>query len=187
MRVSGDKAGIVSCYAPHSGHALADRSQFFETLGTVCTRMSLHGPMCVAGNFNAKLYRRRCDDHCMGPGVFSNPDSAVPQDCNRHFLVELCAHLGVAIANTLTDDSVEHLVTCYNVGSRPQDAVTWQSHLQIDSILLRTAWLPKIMKVHSNRDLVLASHHFPELLHLDVSIPKLKRSRQLRVEWSLLQ
>ena len=50
VRVSGGKAGFLSCYAPHSGYPVADRQAFFEDVAATCNRLSHHVPLMLLGD-----------------------------------------------------------------------------------------------------------------------------------------
>ena len=60
----------------------------------------------------------------------------------------------------------------YNVGSNPCSALIPANFGQIDFLLTNTDWLHVIQDVASCMDMALASHHFPIIVQLDVTIPK---------------
>ena len=60
----------------------------------------------------------------------------------------------------------------YNVGSNPCFALIPANFGQIDFLLTNTDWLHVIQDVASCMDMALASHHFPIIVQLDVTIRK---------------
>ena len=133
LRVSGGKAVLVSAYVPHSGYNFAERQSFYHDLSEFAAKLSSHGPKIIFGDFNARLYRRMPgEEHIIGPNVFNNAEAIVKDDMNRHLLIELCTSLDTVVANTFFETPDTEQVTCYNVGSKPKDAVQWKSHSQID-------------------------------------------------------
>ena len=107
--------------------------------------------------------------------MFSNDAATIPSNANRHLLLELCLAQGLTIANTFTNVADEKLITCYNVGKKAMDTVTWEAHSQIDFVLCSRLWLPSVKHAASNRGLPLASHHFALEITLEIVVPKQPR------------
>ena len=173
LRVSGGKAVLVSAYAPHSGYNFAERQSFYHDLSEFAAKLSSHGPKIIFGDFNARLYRRMPgEEHIIGPNVFNNAEAIVKDDMNRHLLIELCTSLDTVVANTFFETPDTEQVTCYNVGSKPKDAVQWKSHSQIDFVIVPRAWVHTIEDVRSDMSQALASHHFLLVTKLRLHMPK---------------
>ena len=122
------------------------------------------------GDFNARLSG---EEEIFGTEVFSNSSVDIPLGSNRHLLVELCQALGLAIGNTFFENAPERQVTCYNIGHKPMDTVSWASHSQIDFVLYPQAWMQQLKMVSSSRLHCLASHHFltKAILNIKIEVP----------------
>ena len=100
-RVPGGKMTVCSIYAPHNDKSVDERRSFFHNMSSWLTSRSRHGPLCVLGDFNARLHRRfETDPRFIALFVFGNPDAQVDANSNRSFLVELCESNNLAVANT---------------------------------------------------------------------------------------
>ena len=61
----------------------------------------VHGPKLIMGDWNACLYKRLPgEEDILGMNVLSNDEVTIPENANRHLLMELCESEGLAIANT---------------------------------------------------------------------------------------
>ena len=190
IRVRGGKLVLISCYAPHSGYPLIDRVNFFQSVAAFANKLSAHGPKLLLGDWNARLHRRLTgEEHILGPYLFSNPSLHIPQDSNRHLLIELCQSLKLVVANTLFDVTAEGQVTCYNVGHKPMEDITWRSHSQIDFLLCSKEWVTQLTSISSSRLCALASHHFPLFIRMQIDIPKgeTKTAQMPRYSWAALE
>ena len=173
IRIIGGKAAFISAYAPHSGKTYVERQTFYNELGEFIAKTTSHGPKFVLGDFNARLYRRLPgEEDIIGHGVFTNLSASIPDNANRYLLAEMCAAKGLVMANTFFDNSLEETVTCYNVGQTEREAISWQSHSQIDHALCSEDWLQCVGAASSNRRLPLSSHHYPIVLRLILAVPK---------------
>jgi len=104
LKVSGGSMAILCAYAPPGTKPREQRQQFYSTLGDVASTVTTHGPKILAGDFNARLHEQQGgEEHIMGPGVFGKKGHAADEDSNRSLLIELCARLGMCLANTLED------------------------------------------------------------------------------------
>ena len=104
LRVQGGKAAFISTYAPHSGKPYDERQRFYHELGVFVNKTTAHGPKFVLGDFNARLYRRLPgEEDLIGDAIFTNTAATIPDDANRHLLVELCESAGLIVANTFNN------------------------------------------------------------------------------------
>ena len=161
LRVVGGKVNLITAYAPHAGHPYAERQTFFNELGDFEHRLSRHGPNIIMGDMNSRIYRRLPgEEDIIGAYILESAEATIPEDANRHLLIELCTSAGMIVANTFFGVSRDRLVTCYNVGSRPMDEVSWRSHGQIDFVLVPKDWSDAVTSVQTDRTLALPTHHF---------------------------
>lgn len=188
LRVLGGKMAVFCAYAPHSGYPFDVRQQFFHEIGEFVQKVSTHGPKMVCGDWNARLCRRLPGEEVIfGPHLFVNDATIIKADANRHLLSELCASLDMVVANTFFDVPLEERVTCYNIGHEPIGPVCWESHSQIDFMLIPRHWLHSIRNIFSDRLVALASHHFILTARIDVCVPKIEHIGCTRPLASALQ
>ena len=88
--------------------------------------------------------------------------------------MELCVSHKLVVANTLSPESSERQITCYNVGAEPHYASDPVHFGQIDFVLVPRIWSDKVKGVHSDRSKALASHHFLVTASLCTQVPKEK-------------
>ena len=74
------------------------------------------------------------------------------------------------VANTFHETILENKVTCYNIGYRAMDEISWDAHSQIDFVLCPIDWHHVVQSIYSRRDIPLASHHFPVFVKMQCSI-----------------
>ena len=189
LRISGGKMAIVNAYAPHSGHPFPIRQGFFHELSEFVQRISCHGPKILCGDFNARLYKHLPgESNIIGPYLFDNEATIITPEMNRHLLVELCTSLGMVVSNTFFNKSPDQQVTCYNVGHRAMDDVSFASHSQIDFSLCLREWQHCVLDVEADRMEALSSHHFLLEISLSTWVPKLVQTeRPARYQTEALQ
>ena len=136
IRVRGGKMSIITAYAPHSGYDFADRQSFFHSLSEFVHKQSVHGPKLVFGDLNARLFRQLPgEEHLIGPYVFENRVAKISPCANRHLLVEFCTDVGMTVMNSFCDVPFDQKVSCYSIGHKPTDVISWASHSEIDFVL----------------------------------------------------
>ena len=92
--------------------------------------------------------------------MFSSRSAEIKAQMNRHLLIELCSDLEMVIANTWMDQPEENKVTCYNIGHKPMDKISWEAHAEIDFFLCPRCWQHALVDIKSERSVALATHHF---------------------------
>ena len=96
--------GLISAYAPHSGHARQERIDFFTNLSGLWDSVRVHGPKFVRGDLNSRLYTRFADEiDIVGDYYVQNERRHLASDLNRFFLSEFCHEYGTVLANTYFD------------------------------------------------------------------------------------
>ena len=125
LRTPGGNIGLVSVYAPHSGHTESVRQEFHTNLRAFVDRFRAHGPIFVLGDLNAKLHRcRPGEQYCMGEHAYgdatANLDGA---NTNRNLLLETCRAKNFVIANTFFPRQAEETVTYYNLSTKLMEEV----------------------------------------------------------------
>ena len=179
IRVTGGCAVFISSYAPHSGHSFEDRSVFYTDLEAFAEKQKTHGPTYILGDMNARLHRRAPDEiDILGPNVFGNPAATFSSSTNRSLLLSLCRSLQLFIVNTAFSHDASKLVTYYDIGSHPTSALDHKNFGQLDFILVGTEWLDSVQDAYSDRNVGFSSHHFPVLMDIRSTIPKMNITRR---------
>ena len=91
--------------------------------------------------------------------------------------MEFCATQEFLIANTIPQPA-NRQVTVYNMGSNLSDELVPQHFGQIDYMLIHDTWMACCRDVYSRMDMALASHHFPVLVDMCISVKKPKVDKQ---------
>lgn len=176
MRVPGGKVCIVSAYSPHSGYSYNERQHFYTELGNFVDKLSSNGPKLVYGDFNAKLFRQLpTETDVIGLYVHPSANSEMSPELNRYLLHEFCVARSMVISNTFFNEPPERRVTCYSIGSQAMEPINGNSHSQIDFLLVPKDFMYNVEAVFSQREVSLASHHFPLITRLQISVPKLHK------------
>ena len=114
------------------------------------------------------------EEDVIGPYVYENQGTQINAKANRHLLVELCISVGMLVANTFCAAPMQQKVSCYNIGYKPTDLISWASHSEIDFVLCSKDWHHSVREVSTNLLLPLSSHHF--LLEVVLEVHVLKNS-----------
>ena len=189
IRVEGGVLTLINVYAWANTHDFDTRHDFFTDLVQIFAKGRSHGPTILLGDLNARLLQRYAgEEDVIGDFVYHNHISKWTPTSNRELLVELCTATDTCIANTFFDVAAESKVTYYDIGAHPMDTVLPGAFEQLDHVVLDPKWLPNIRCIWSDRGRVLQSHHFLNLIDLEVNIPKQKRvPRPLRYDWTSLR
>ena len=141
MKIRGGSVAIFSVYAPPGTKPHEQRQQFYTLLGDVASKVSVHGPKILAGDFNARLHDRQGgEEEILGPGVFGKQGHAMDDESNRSLFMELCARLRLCALNTLEDVAKEDLVTYRDLGTKIGDPIIYPHYAQLDYILGPSEW-----------------------------------------------
>ena len=82
---------------------------------------------------NARLHKMHAgESHLIGPHTFGNKNAHFNAESNINLLLEMCETLGLFVANTGFELSVEKQVTVYNVGSSPAATLNSTNFGQFD-------------------------------------------------------
>ena len=132
LRVTHGVIGIICAYAPHNGHALLLRQQFFQSLQDAYNSLSVNGPKMIFGDLNARLHHRLAGEHhILGPNCFGDIDTSFSTSNNRSLLMEACESLNLCLTNTLLDHEVESLVTYWGIGASPMAPISHHNFAQL--------------------------------------------------------
>ena len=85
-------------------------------------------------------------------------------------------HLG--LASEQIPQKANRQVTVYNIGSNPSNELVPQHFGQTDYMLIHDTWMACCRDVYSRMDTALASHHFPVLADMCISVKKPKVDKQ---------
>lgn len=172
LRIPGGKMSAFSAYAPHAGYPFPERQAFFENLASFYNKTSAFGSKVILGDMNARVYRRLAgEDDIIGEFFLKGEGAPVPDNSNRHLLVEMCVATSTALANTTFDKPADQLATCYNIGAAAFDEVSWRTHGQIDYVIVPKSWQHVVQDIVADRTAALASHHFLLTADLTTYIP----------------
>ena len=111
----------------------------------------------------------------MGQYLFENPTGRWAPTSNRELLLEVCNAMDGCISNTCFDTGVEAKTTYYDLGTNPAEPIQPGRFEQLDHVIVARNWLSNITSIWSDRRRVLQSHHFIQIVELDVDIPKTER------------
>ena len=91
FKIVGGILTIISAYAPHNGYDVDEKSDFFKSLKEFYIRVKSHGPTIIAGDFNARLHRRRSHEiDVLGNYIFGDRNVHIDDvTSNRHLLIEM--------------------------------------------------------------------------------------------------
>ena len=141
IRIQGGKMNVLTAYAPHTGYDFSDRQHFFHALAEFVNKQSAHGPKLICGDFNARLFRQLFgEEDVIGPYVYENQGAQIKVTANRHLLVELCVIVGMLVTNSFCVAPKHQKASCYNIGHKPSDPISWASHSEIDFVLCTEDW-----------------------------------------------
>lgn len=189
FKVSGVKHALICVYAPHNGRPTEEKLQFYEDLGMLYDRISVNGPKTIAGDMNARLGARLCDEEqVIGDFTFgSEAKHPVPLP-NRLLLLEFCLSRELMVGNTFFDHPVEKLATFREPGVPPMSAMDSGRFAMLDLYLLSDAGAQLMQDIVSDRTVSLASQHFPVLATMKVEAQDKQSSKHRpKRDWNMLK
>ena len=169
LKTPRGKLCIINAYAPHNRRPYDERQRFFADLGDLYGRPSGCDVKVLVGDFNARLGRALPnEEHEIGPFSFGRTARVgTPGEFNRDLLLEMCVCHSLAVANTFCDMALCNRPTFREAGVRPMDPITEDKFAQLDLLLVPQWFLPRVVRVGSDRSAALASQHFLVEAELD--------------------
>ena len=96
---------VVNVHAPQMGYNESDAEQFYEELEKTTAKFRGYDLM-IAGDFNAKVGRKRLND-----GESIGEHSRGIRNVNGQALLEFCSKMKLVVANTFSKHKASHITT----------------------------------------------------------------------------
>ena len=114
-----------------------EKSDFFKSLKEFYIRVKSHGPTIIAGDFNARLHRRRSHEiDALGNYIFVDNNVHIDDvTSNRHLMIEICEELNLKIENSFFNHEEDEQVTYFDLASTPHTQISVSNFAQIDFFL----------------------------------------------------
>ena len=149
LRVKGGSLRFISAYAPHNGHDLSVRADFFSELASFIRRQRPHRPTFVFGDLNARIFCSQTGEEAIiGQHIFRDPQAVAKPHNNRDLLCELCFSNGLVLANSFFERPTDETVTYFGLTSKPMDAISVDGFAELDHILAQLfGWTKSFLSV----------------------------------------
>ena len=190
FEAQGSPLSFICAYAPHSGHTIEQKEEFYDQLSTEVSRIK--GRFLIGGDFNARIHYVRdndidvCGPHIIGRGMEYLDNMNEHTKENRALFLGFCKSHRLQVANSLFSKPPEKFVTYkekvhmdeneeYN--GPPYDAI---KYAQIDYWLCGQIEQRAISDIQSRLDVPFDSDHFVLECKLNISFPTFKKDNAPR-------
>ena len=161
--------------------------EFFTQLESYYSSISVNGHCTICGDMNARLRCKYASEmDIIGDYFFKGIQKDPELQANRNFLVQLCHSADLVLANTFHNQSMDKIVTYYEIGAKPMDAIQPNKFAQLNFILGGSDLLPKMRRMKSIRELTFVSHHFLLLSIMEEPFQLEKRASKRRAPRRIL-
>ena len=150
LKVTGEKMGIITAYAPQSGREYDEWQQFFEQLSILWESIAANGPVCILGDLNSRIYQRLATEgDNIGEHYYKAKCQNMHEKLNRFLLLGMMQQHGLQLANSYFQHDLEETITYRDFGV-PLHSIKEANPnrlAQLDIMLVPSTWLQKVKDV----------------------------------------
>eukprot|EP00959_Pyramimonas_sp_CCMP1952_P012708 268923-Pyramimonas_sp.AAC.1 len=131
---------IITGYAPHNLKPLPERRHFYTMLDSTCRSCNSNVGILIIGDFNARVGKAQPGENAiLGDFGWGRRAQHEIEQPNRELMIEFCTSVGIQIANTFYQQTLQDKVTFMEAGALPMGEISKYKYHILDLVLCEAA------------------------------------------------